>query len=140
MRLSLALAGSLLVGAATAQESMWLNGSLHQGQPRFGGTYHLTSRTWTRRSGQRLPERAEGSLVRVYDNSCLWTGAAANTVTFKGMEACERIWGDGCVPGTVAGPASACDDYLVSAVTFGHVTFAPSTPLSDGLVITIAHR
>ncbi len=123
--LALALAASLglLVGAAPAQESTPLNGFVHQGRPKFGGTYHLASRTWTRQPGRKLPARAEGSLLRVYDNSCLWTGTAANTVTFNGIEACEQIWDDGRIP--VENGSRCPGDHLVEAVTFGHVTFAP---------------
>ncbi len=123
--LALAVSLSLLAGAAPAQESTPLQWSVHQGRPKFGGTYHLTSRTWTRQPGQRLPDRAEGSLERVYDNSCLWTGTASNTVTFNGIEACEQIWDDGRIPSTGGGTLPCDGDNLISALTFGHVTFAP---------------
>ena len=121
----IAASAILLCGAATAQESSPLNWSVHQGQPKFGGTYHLMSGKWTRQPGVQLPDTSEGALTRVYDNSCLWTGGAANTVTFNGAEDCEDIWDDGRVPGSASGVAGATDDNLISAVTFAHITFAP---------------
>ncbi len=121
----IAASAVLLCGAATAQESSPLNWSVHQGKPKFGGTYHLMTGKWTRQPGQLLPDVSEGALTRVYDNTCLWTGAAPNTITFNGSEACEQIWDNGRIPGSGSGTAGATDDNLIEAVTFGHLTFAP---------------
>jgi len=121
----IAASAILLCGAATAQESSPLNWSVHQGKPKFGGTYHMMTGKWTRQPGQQLPSQTEGALTRVYDNTCLWTGAAVNTVIFNGMEDCERIWDDGRIPGVASGVVGATDDNLIEAVTLGHITFAP---------------
>lgn len=121
----IAASAVLLCGAATAQESSPLNWSVIQGKPKFGGTYHLMTGKWTRQPGlQQLPSRTEGTLTRVYDNTCLWTGSAPNTVTFNGMEACEDIYDNGRIPGVASGVVGATDDNLIEAVSFGHVTFA----------------
>ncbi len=115
-----------LSAGAFAQESSPLNWSVHQGTPKFGGTYHLMTGKWTRSPGRAIPDRTEGpQKIRVYDNSCLWTGNASNTVTYNGMEDCEQIWSDGRIPGSASAIPGATDDNLICAVTFGHITFAP---------------
>lgn len=121
----IAASAVLLCGAATAQESSPLNWSVHQGKVKHGGTYHMSTGKWTRSPGQQLPDVAEGALTRVYDNSCLWTGAAVNTVIFNGMESCEDLYDDGNIPGVASGVAGATDTNLITAVTFAHITFAP---------------
>ncbi len=119
-----ALTLTLLAPPGASQESSPLNWTVHQGRPRFGGTYHVATRAWTRRPGGGLPAPAEGALDgTVYDNTCLWTGAAPNTVAYNAVEACESVWDNGRVP--FGGGPFDVGDSLVDAVTFAHVTFAP---------------
>ncbi len=130
-----ALAGlALFAGPGASQDSSPLNWAVVQGQLKDGGTYRPATRTWTRgprRDAARPTSNAAGAWtscsqeVRAYDNTCLWTGAAPNTIAFNATEACETIWDDGRLPGAASGVNGAGDDYLIDAVTFAHVTFAP---------------
>ncbi len=121
----LAACAVVLCTTAAAQESSPLNWSVIRGYPKFGGTYRLATGQWVRGSGHKLPGRPEGGQTRVYDNTCLWTGNAANNVMYAILEDCERVWDDGRIPGTSSGIPGATDDNMISSVTFGHVTFAP---------------
>ncbi len=55
----------------------------------------------------------------------LWSGAAANTIQWRGTNCCIEIYDDGRLPGLRNGPPGAMQNYEIREITFGYVTFAP---------------
>ncbi len=107
--------GALLADAAVAQSP--LEWSVHRGELRDAGVYSLAEGRWLRR-GPAATEGAGSGLLRLYDNSCLWTGSAPGVLLFNGIEACEAVYDDGRLP------RFPSNDYRVEQVTFGYQTFA----------------
>ena len=114
-----ALAGLAGDVAAQTQDPAW---QVLKQRPKNAGTYHMVSRTWTRPNDRKLVP--EGPNPTVYDNTMLWTGAAPNTLSWRGVNCCIEIYDDGRLPGTRNGPIGASDSYFINELTFGYVTFA----------------
>jgi hypothetical protein len=121
-RSSLIAASALLLCATASAQGTRLSGSVRtlQKPVRDAGTFHMDTKTWTRGTG---PIGSATSTTTVFNNTCMWTGLAANTITYIGLEPCEAIWDEGRVPGAGVGGSTSFTN-LIHTVQVGYLTFA----------------